>query len=448
MTTLFAARALLPEGWRHDVRIAIDNGVIASVTPGTAPGTHDERHAVVVPALANVHSHAFQHAMAGLTERRGPGGDSFWTWRDLMYRFALAMEPDDVEAVAAMLYVRMLEAGFARVGEFHYLHHDRDGRTYADLGEMAGRIAAASKTAGIGLTLLPVFYAHAGFGGAAPRPEQRRFVTSPDSFATLVSRSGEIVAGLAGGVLGIAPHSLRAATTAEINDLLPLAAAGPIHIHVAEQVAEVEACRTHYGAGPVRLLLDSAPVDERWCLIHATHMTDDEVAGVAASGAVAGLCPITEANLGDGIFRGVDFQSAGGRIAVGSDSNVSISLPGELRQYEYSQRLARRARNAVAGPGVSTGRTLFDGALAGGGQALAAPGGIAPARSADLVALDLAGAPHLAGDEILDGWIFADGVAVDSVWSMGRKRVSGGRHAARDPIESRFLKAMTRLRSS
>ncbi len=448
MTTIFAASALLPEGWRRNVRIELGDGDIASVTPGASRSPEDEHHAAIVPALANIHSHAFQHAMAGLTERRGPDDDSFWTWRDLMYRFALAMNPDDVEAVAAMLYVRMLEAGFTRVGEFHYLHHDRDGGAYADIGEMAGRIAAASETAGIGLTLLPVFYAHGGFGAVPPRPEQRRFVSAPDTYARLVARTGEIVAGLHGGRLGIAPHSLRAATLAELTEILPLAAGGPVHIHVAEQTAEVDACRAHHGTRPVRLLLDNAPVDGRWCLIHATHMTDDEIAGVAASGAVAGLCPITEANLGDGIFRGIDFRAVGGRFAVGSDSNVSISLTGEFRQYEYSQRLANRVRNAIADPGGSTGRTLFDAALAGGGQALAAPGGIAPGRPADLVALDLGAARHLAGDEVLDAWIFADAVAVDSVWAMGRKRVAGGRHAARNAVEAGFLEAMARLRSS
>ena len=447
MTTIFAANALLPDGWRQDVRIAIGDGRIISVTSATCEAG-DERHAAVVPALSNVHSHAFQHAMAGLTERRGTGNDSFWTWRDLMYRFALAMTPDDVEAVAAMLYVRMLEAGFGRVGEFHYLHHDRDGRAYADIGEMAARIAAASDTAGIGLTLLPVFYAHSGFGAAPPRPEQRRFLSTPDFYARLMARCGAIVATLPGGGLGIAPHSLRAVTPTEIADILPLAAGGPIHIHVAEQVAEVEACRARHGAGPVRLLLDNAPVDGRWCLIHATHMTGDETAGVAARGAVAGLCPITEANLGDGTFPGMDFRAAGGRFAVGSDSNVAISLPGELRQYEYSQRLAHRVRNAIAAPGASTGRTLFDDALLGGGQALAAPGGIAPGLPADLVALDLGAAPHLAGDEILDGWIFADAVAVDSVWAQGRKRVAGGRHAAREAVEARFLQVMARLRAA
>lgn len=445
MTSLFAERALLPGGWHADVRITAANGHIQSVTAGCAPEPADERHAVVVPAPGNVHSHAFQHAMAGLTERRGAGDDSFWTWRETMYRFALGMRPEDVEAVAAMLYVRMLEAGFGRVGEFHYLHHDRDGAAYADIGEMAGRIAAASATAGIGLTLLPVFYAHSGFGPTPALAEQHRFVSSLDSFARLMARSGEIVAALPGAVLGIAPHSLRAATLEEILTILPLAGDGPIHIHVAEQIAEVIACERHHGVRPVRLLLDNAPVDDRWCLIHATHMNDDEIRDMAACGAVAGLCPITEANLGDGIFAGTAFRAAGGRFAVGSDSNVSISLGGELRQYEYSQRLGLRVRNAIADPATSTGRTLLAGALAGGAQALANPAGIATGNRADLVALDGDAAPQLRDDSLLDGWIFGDDVRVDCVWAMGIKQVAGGRHLRRDAVAARYRQAMARL---
>jgi len=445
MNSLHADTALLPTGWHEGVRIEIDGGRIAAVHLGQGPAAGDERHAVLVPGLGNLHSHAFQHAMAGLTERRGREGDSFWTWRELMYRFALAMTPDDVEAVAAMLYARMLEAGFTRVGEFHYLHHDRDGRHYADIGEMAGRIAAASSATGIGLTLLPVSYAHSDFGGAPPQPQQRRFISSPESFARLHARSAEIVSGLEGAVLGLAPHSLRAATPEEIAQLLALAPDGPVHIHVAEQVAEVEACKAHHGVGPVRLLLDNAPVDQRWCLIHATHMTADEIAGMAARGAVAGLCPITEANLGDGIFAGTEFRQAGGAFGVGSDSNVAISLPGELRQYEYSQRLRLRIRNAIANTGGSTGRALFDGALAGGAQALGVPQGLAEGNWADIVSLDRSGAPYLTKDELLDNWIFGDGIAVDSVWARGRRQVQGGRHVHRDALASAFNGVMERL---
>jgi len=445
MTSLHADTVLLPTGWHEGVRIEMDGGRIAAVHAGQEPARDDERHAVIVPGVGNLHSHAFQHAMAGLTERRGREGDNFWTWRELMYRFALAMTPDDVEAVAAMLYARMLEAGFTRVGEFHYLHHDRGGNHYADIGEMAGRIAAASAATGIGLTLLPVFYAHSDFGGAPPNPQQRRFISSLESFGRLHERSAGIVSGLEGGVVGLAPHSLRAATTEEIGQLLALSPDGPVHIHVAEQVAEVEACRARHGVGPVRLLLDNAPVDDRWCLVHATHMTADEIADMAARGAVAGLCPITEANLGDGIFAGTEFRHAGGAFGVGSDSNVSISLPGELRQYEYSQRLRLRIRNAIADAGGSTGRILFEGALAGGSQALGVPQGIARGNWADMVSLDRSGAPCLSNDDLLDKWIFGDGIDVDSVWARGRRQVRGGRHVHRDALASAFNGAMERL---
>lgn len=445
MTGVFAEAALLADGWRRNVRIEMASGRIISAVPDTVAGPGDVSHRVIVPALANLHSHAFQRVMAGLTEERGRSTDSFWSWRQQMYRFALAMGPEDVEDVAAMLYAEMLEAGFTRVGEFHYLHHDREGRPYANPAEMATRIAAASARAGIGLTLLPVFYAHSDFKAAPPSTEQRRFISSLDGFARIVEGARSALAGISGSCLGIAPHSLRAVTMAEIKEILPLSVGGPIHIHVAEQVAEVSACNQHHGVGPVRLLLDNASVDQSWCLIHATHMTEDERQDMAKSGAVAGLCPITEANLGDGIFDGVAFRSAGGIFGIGSDSNVSISLSGELRQYEYSQRLGGRMRNAIADPETSTGRTLFDGALSGGHRALAETGGLSQGQWANLLALDTSLVPYLNGDQILDNWIFGDGVKVDSVWSMGRLQVRQGRHVRRQEFEQRFRASMTRL---
>ncbi|MEK1862187.1 MAG: formimidoylglutamate deiminase, partial [Rhizobium leguminosarum] len=302
MATLHADTALTPQGWQKDVRLTLEAGRIARVEIGTSPGPGDERHALLVPAMANLHSHAFQRAMAGLAEVRGPANDSFWSWRTVMYKFALAMTPAHVEAVAAKLYAEMLEAGFSRVGEFHYLHHDRDGGTYANIAELAERIGAASEETGIGLTLLPVFYAHSGFGGAAPIDGQRRFINSLESFERLMEGCRAVTRRLDGAELGLAPHSLRAATPDELMRLVPMAGEGPIHIHVAEQVKEVEDCIAWSGARPVEWLLDHAPVDERWCLIHATHMTEDETRRMAKSGAIAGLCPITEANLGDGAF--------------------------------------------------------------------------------------------------------------------------------------------------
>ncbi len=451
MVTLHCREALLPWGWADDVRLKFDGPLILSVETGVPPQSGDERHGVALPAVANLHSHAFQRAMAGLAEVRGPSHDSFWTWRETMYRFALAMEPDEVEAVAAQLYVEMLEAGFCRVGEFHYLHHDRDGRPYADPAELAGRIAAASETAGIGLTLLPVFYAHADFAGAPPTAGQRRFVTGPDGFAALLEASRRAVSGLPGAGIGVAPHSLRAVTSDELAAILPLARPGePIHIHAAEQVREVEACLAWSGRRPVEWLLAEAGVDARWCLIHATHMTAAETAGLAASGATAGLCPLTEANLGDGIFDGRGFLSAGGRFGVGSDSNVLVDLAAELRQLETSQRLALRERNVLApGDGASTGRTLYEAAVEGGARALgAAAPGLAPGRPADVVTLD-AGHPAFAArsrDGLLDAFVFAaPGRAVDCVWVAGRKQVEGGRHIAREAVSARFRMAVEGL---
>jgi formimidoylglutamate deiminase len=352
------------------------------------------------------------------------------------------MQPDDVEAVAAQLYVAMLEAGFSAVAEFHYLHNAPDGSPYSRRAELAERIAAAAAQVGIGLTLLPVFYAHATFGGAPPRPEQRRFITDLDGFARL----HEECRGLA-EVVGVAPHSLRAATPLELAAVVALGGDGPIHMHVAEQVKEVEDCVSWSGARPVRWLLDHAEVDARWCAIHATHMDDGEARALAASGAVAGLCPITEANLGDGVLNPAYF-AAGGRFGVGSDSNIEIGPAAELKQLEYAQRLTRRQRNALAPRGGSNGRALFEAAAAGGAQALARKSGrIEQGAVADLVSFDLA-SPLLAGrrdDEVLDAWIFAGARAVDCVWSGGVRKVEGGRHVAREAVAARFVAAIKRL---
>lgn len=448
VTAIFAEQALLAEGWHDKVRIVVTDGRIATVEVDTSPRSGDERHAILVPGMPNLHSHAFQRGMAGLAELRGPSADSFWSWREVMYRFALSMTPDQVEAVAAQLYVEMLEAGFSRVGEFHYLHHDRDGTPYSNLAEMAERIAAAANETGISLTLLPVFYAHSSFGGAAPNEGQRRFINDVNRFERLLEKSRESVRALNQAVVGVAPHSLRAATPEELSAVAAIAPDGPIHIHVAEQVKEVEDCLAWSGARPVEWLLANAGIDKRWCLIHATHMTEAETTGMARSGAIAGLCPITEANLGDGTFSAPLFIEHGGRFGVGSDSNVLIGLPDELRQLEYSQRLAHRARNVLAVAGGSTGRALFDAALDGGSTALGAgPSRIAAGAAADFVSLD-ENHPSLAGksgDAILDAWIFANGGKVDCVWVHGKKQVSGGRHAARETIAERFRHVMTAL---
>ncbi len=449
MTVLHAARALTPEGWKSHVRITIEEGRIGAVEIGADAGEGDEHHAIMAPAAANLHSHAFQRAMAGLAEVRGREIGTFWTWRETMYRFALQMSPDDVEAVAAQLYVEMLETGFASVAEFHYLHHAPDGSPYESRAEMAGRILSAARRTGIGITLLPVFYAHSTFGGAPPAPEQRRFVNDVSSFARLVEDCRGMVEGERDEAIGIAPHSLRAVSPDELSELISLAGDAPIHIHAAEQVKEVEDCVAWSGARPVRWLIDHAGVDEKWCLVHATHMDEVETRDLARSRAVAGLCPVTEANLGDGIFNAAEYLRAGGRYGIGGDSNVSIGVAGELRQLEYSQRLRERARNVCAPAEGSTGRAMLEAIWFGGAQALRRPcGRLAPGASADILTFR-AGHPTLAGksdDEILDAWIFSVGNGlVDCVWSGGLKVVVDGRHVFRDQIAAQFAATMREL---
>ena len=447
---LFFDHALLPSGWARDVRIAVDNGIIVVVAEAAARKDAHHTAGIAVPGLPNLHCHAFQRGMAGLAERRGPTADSFWTWREVMYRFLQRLSPDDVEAIAAFAYMEMLETGFTTVGEFHYLHHDVDGRPYADLGEMANRIAAASARSQIGLTLLPSFYANGGFGGAPPVAGQRRFLNDPDRFHALVERTRTIVASLPAARVGIAPHSLRAVTPESLRAVCEAMADGPIHIHAAEQAGEVEACVAALGRRPVEWLLDNAGLNSRWCVIHATHATAAEVAALAASGAVAGLCPLTEASLGDGTFDGAGYLTAGGRFGVGTDSNIQIDAAAELRQLEYGQRLARRARNVMTvSERESTGRRLYASALIAGSQALQRPiGSLAVGSRADIVLLD-ENHPDLVardGDRWLDAWIFVAGrSAVKTVLVGGETVVEEGRHKLRPDIEARFKAAAVRL---
>jgi len=448
MTSVHLRRALLPEGWAGDVRLSFRGGVIAAVEPGQKPAPGDERHGVGVPGMANLHSHAFQRAMAGLTEQRGPATDTFWTWRETMYRFALSIGPEEVQAVAALLYAEMLEAGFTSVGEFHYLHHAPDGTPYTNIAELAERIVAAASGTGIGLTLLPVFYAHGNFGGAAAHDGQRRFLNDPARFAELLAASRAAVARLPGARIGVAPHSLRAVTEAELGGVVALADDGPVHMHVAEQVREVEDSVAFSGQRPVEWLLARFAVDARWCLIHATHMTPQETTALARTGAVAGLCPLTEGNLGDGTFPARTFRAAGGRFGVGSDSNVQIGVAAELRQLEYAQRLAHRERNVMAESGGSTGRALFEAAASGGAQALGGAHGFRVGAPADLVTLADENPlyAHLSDDRLLDAWVFSAGNAlVDCVWAGGVRRVTGGRHHDRPALAATYRAAMARL---
>ena len=438
--------AFLPGGWQADLRVTIMDGKIVELG-GEGPATPIKGAAL--PGLPNLHSHTFQRGMAGLAERRGPASDSFWTWREVMYRFLGALTPDDVEAIAAMAMVEMLEGGFTALAEFHYLHHAADGTPYDDPAELAGRIVAAAHQTGIALTLLPVFYAQGGFGGQAAQPGQRRFISSDaDAFARLQEAAGVHTTRHA-MTLGGAPHSLRAVTPDQLKAFIAASPEGPIHIHVAEQMREVEDCLAWSGQRPVRWLLDHAAVDRRWCLIHATHMDKSEVRDMAQTGAVAGLCPITEANLGDGVFAGVDFHDYGGVYGVGSDSNVEIDAPGELRLFEYGQRLFHRGRNLMAGAeGASTGEALYRAALAGGAQALGqAVGAIAIGQRADFVVLDIMNPAFGSNpDTWLDSYIFNAGrKAISTVMTGGTIQVDHGRHKARDAVVARFRQTLDRV---
>jgi formimidoylglutamate deiminase len=445
----FFDHALLPTGWASDVRIAVSDGTVSAVAEGATRAGANHIAGIAIPGLPNLHCHAFQRGMAGLAERRGPTNDTFWSWREVMYHFLGALNPDDVEAIAAFAYMEMLEAGFTCVGEFHYLHHDVDGRPFADLGEMAVRIAAAVRQTGICLTLLPSLYAYGGFGGAEPGSGQRRFLNDPERFSRLVERSRAIVAELPHGRVGIAPHSLRAVTPHALRAVVALQPDGPIHIHAAEQVREVEECIASLGSPPVEWLLDNFAVDRRWCLIHCTHMTSDETHRLAASGAVAGLCPTTEANLGDGIFRASVYLADGGICGVGTDSNIQIDAAAELRQLEYSQRLHHRSRNVLARyEGESTGHRLYTVALAGGAQALSqSVGAIEPNRRADIVILD-ANHPDLAvrSGHWLDSFLFVGGRRlIGSVIAGGEIVVEGGRHRQHDAISAAYRRTIARL---
>jgi formimidoylglutamate deiminase len=448
---LFARDALLPTGWTRDVvlEIAADGTIDALEVALKAPDDAERLQGPLIPGMPNVHSHAFQRALAGLTEKGGPASDDFWSWRCEMYRFLERIEPGDQEAIAAQLYVEMLRAGYTSVAEFQYLHHDAAGQPYADPAEMSLRIVGAAAAAGIGLTLLPVFYAHSGFGAAPATPAQRRFIHEPDAFRSLIDR----LARGKGFVLGIAPHSLRAVTPNQLQWLSVLAEGGvvegPIHIHAAEQQQEVDDCVAWSGARPVEWLLDHADIDARWCVVHATHMNGEETRRLAASGAVVGLCPSTEADLGDGVFPMVEYISAGGRVGVGGDSHVSVDPFAEMRLIDTAQRLTRRRRNILAADGESSGLTLFRAAVAGGAQALAQPvGAIALGARADLIVLDPdnPGLAEQAPADVLDAAIFGPGRSpVRDVMVAGRWVIGEGHHADEEAILNRYRLTMKRL---
>lgn len=451
MTVIHAEKALTPDGWRDNVEVRVGgDGLVAEVGPA-GDGPPDHRADILLPAPVNVHSHAFQRAMAGLTEHRGEGGeDSFWSWRELMYRFLDRLDPDQTEAIAAFVQMEMLEAGFACCVEFHYLHNRPDGKPYDDPAELGKRIMAAAADTGIGLTLLPVQYEYGGCDRRALAGGQRRFHTTPDRYAEMLAGLESAMPGLPADCgLGLAPHSIRAVAPETLPLLVDLAAGRPLHIHLAEQPAEVEEVVAVHGARPGEWLAGQVELSGQWCLIHSTQLTGGEVKRLASSGATAGLCPITEQSLGDGIFEGGAWLDAGGAVAIGSDSNIRIALAEELRSLEYSQRLRDHARAVMADSARSTGRLLFDAVCAGGARASQRDSGaIAGGRLADLVALDGGDVAFhgRSGDRLLDSYIFtADDRVVTDVWSAGRHRVEGGRHRDRERIEKRYREALDRL---
>jgi formimidoylglutamate deiminase len=439
MKRFWAPGAWLGGGWRDHVLLEADGGghwrrIDAGVM--TPPADAERIDGPVIAPLVNAHSHAFQRAFAGLAERRDGAHDDFWSWRDRMYGVALRITPEQLQAVAAQLYIELLDGGYTQVCEFHYLHHAPDGSRYADPAAMAQALAAAAHEAGIGLTLLPVLYERAGFAQPALRPDQRRFATTVDDVLALqrVVHGPRVTT-------GVAVHSLRAARPESI-DTLSRSSGGPLHVHVAEQTAEVDDCLAATGMRPIEWLAAHARPDARWQLVHATHATPAEIDAVAASGAGIVLCPTTEANLGDGVPDLPRWLAAGVPLTVGSDSQVGRAWAEELRWLEYAQRLVRRERNVAAAPGrePATAARLFDAACRGGAAAAGVPHwGLVPGARADLLVLDAAGDGALRGlppSHRLDGLVFAAPTRpfaralVAGRWATPRRDLIGARFDA------------------
>lgn len=452
MSAFFAERALLPNGWANDVRLEVSaDGLLTKVAANASADGAERLGGPVLAGMPNLHSHAFQRAMAGLAEVAGNPNDSFWTWRDLMYRMVGKINPEQLQVIARQLYIEMLKAGYTSVAEFHYVHHETNGQPYADRTELSRQISLAAASSGIGLTLLPVLYTHAGFGGQAPNEGQRRFINSTEHYLDLQARLQPILAAQPAQQLGLCFHSLRAVTPEQIQQVLAASdKTCPVHIHIAEQQKEVDDCLAWSGKRPLQWLYDNVEVDERWCLVHATHADADEVTRMANSRAIAGLCLTTEANLGDGIFPAVDFLAQGGRMGIGSDSHVSLSVVEELRWLEYGQRLRDQRRNRLyRSDQPMVGRTLFDAALDGGAQALGQPiGRLEVGKRADWIVLD-GNDPYLATaseDGILNRWLFAGGDRqVRDVLVNGKWVVREGHHAGEEDSNRAFTQVLKDL---
>jgi formimidoylglutamate deiminase len=448
---IFADTARLPTGWAKDVRITVETGIIRAVQPQSAPVAGDLRVDTLLPALPNLHSHSFQRAMAGMSEYRAKDRESFWTWRELMYRFLDQLRPQDIQAIAAMTFMEMQKAGYASVGEFHYLHHGAGGRPYDDIAELSVQIIEAAAETGIGITHLPVLYTYGGVEQAPLSGGQLRFGNTLERYHRLNEACAHHLTILPSDAqLGVAAHSLRAVSPEDLGALVGDDAKTPLHIHISEQTKEVEDITSAYGSRPVEWLLNHYEVSARWCLIHATHMTVSETRALAQTGATVGLCPITEANLGDGIFNGSAFVAAGGQYGVGSDSNINISLTEELRTLEYSQRLSQRERNVMTKGAGSTGEALYLSAAKGGARALGrACGAIAVGQLADLVAIDRNDPAlfALSDEQLLDGLVFAaKDQVVSDLWSAGRHMVREGHHINGPQITARYRQCVHDLK--
>ena len=458
MKTLFASDALLADGWARDVLLEWDEqGTLTRVATGQARGNAPQSAGPVLPGMSNVHSHAFQRAMAGLAEFRGHPTDDFWTWREEMYRLVRLLQPDDIEAIARHLYIEMLRHGYTSVGEFHYIHRDPAGQPYGDRAEMANRILAAAGDTGIALTLMPVLYAYGGLGNRPLSAAQKRFGGDPASILELVSELRGFHLPHATLRFGVAPHSVRAVDALMLTELVDAATrmdvTMPIHMHVSEQVGEVTDCVGTHGVTPLEWIANLVDVDERWCFIHATHLTQIEMRKLAQARGSIGLCPVTEANLGDGIFeleRWLETQAPWG---IGGDSHVSVSPFEELRSLEYSQRLRQRVRNVASSeqsPDVAA--NLWRQAAEGGAAALAQPAGaLASGRRADFVVLEGGDADFesLAAPAMLGVAMFGgNSNRVRDVFIAGEPVVTQGRHPAAEQASAGYRAALRRLRAT
>ncbi|NVK24981.1 MAG: formimidoylglutamate deiminase [Gammaproteobacteria bacterium] len=453
MKKIYATDILLANGWARNKTLTIKNGVISNIEDGLQNGA-ETMFGAVIPAMVNCHSHAFQRAFAGFSEHSSGTNDSFWTWRNTMYSFLKQLTCDDAEVIATQLYIEMLKMGYSRVAEFHYLHHDIDGEFHETPSQMATSIFSAAQNTGIGLTILPVLYSYSGFGAQTPNAGQARFIHNVEQFNQLVTDCFDLSKKVKNSNVGIAPHSLRAVDKQGLKQAVAHVRAldnnAPIHIHIAEQQKEVEDCLAHYGQRPVEWLLDNIDVDQHWCLVHATHINEQERQGISKANAVAGICPTTEANLGDGIFPTQEFLAEGGVLAIGSDSHISVNPIEELRLLEYAQRLIKQQRAVLSNKQTpSTGLNLWQQAAKGGAQATSSNlGELAVGKQADLLVLN----PEVtrlfanAQEYLLDSVIFASQTTpIKDVMVNGQWQVINGTHTLEQKAAADFVDLLKRL---